>query len=106
MLDVKEVGGAVTLDTIAKPTGDYKNVEAIVKAALVSELKVTDAINELVTLAETEKDYATRSFLNWFVDEQVEEVAQMTQLLSLVQLAGDNLLAVESLVRHEMSAGA
>lgn len=103
---VKEVGGKVTLDAIVKPEGDYNNVEEIVKAALASELKVTDSINDLVALADSEKDYATRSFLNWFVDEQVEEVSKMTELLNLVQLAGDNLLAVESFVRHEMATGA
>ena len=59
----------------------------------------------MVALADSEKDYATRSFLNWFVDEQVEEVAQMTDLLNLVELAAGNMLQVESRIRHEMMAG-
>ena len=99
---VQEVGGTVTLEDIAKPAPKFKNVEAVVQAALQSEQNVTQMINELVALAESEKDYATRSFLNWFVDEQVEEVASMTDLLALVQLAGDNMLQVEARVRHEM----
>lgn len=103
---VQEVGGSVTLEAVAKPAGDYRSVEAIVKAALASEQKITRSINDLVTLADSENDYATRSFLNWFVDEQVEEVAYMTDLLSLVQLAGDNVLQVEIRVRHEMAAEA
>ncbi len=99
---VQEVGGTVTLEDIDKPAPKFKNVEAVVRAALQSEQNVTQMINKLVALAESEKDYATRSFLNWFVDEQVEEVARMTDLLTLVQLAGDNMLQVEARVRHEM----
>ena len=102
---IQEVGGSVALEAVAKPLGNHGNVETIVQAALASEQKITRAINDLVTLAESENDYATRSFLNWFVDEQVEEVSYMTDLLSLVQLAGDNVLQVESRVRHDMAAG-
>lgn len=101
---IEEVGGTVALAAIAEPKDKYKNAEDIVQAALESELNVTNMINELVTLAESEKDYATRSFLNWFVDEQVEEVSSMTDLLDLVKMAGDNLLQVEARVRHQMMA--
>lgn len=99
---VQEVGGTVSLDAIAKPKKDYKNTEAIVSTALQNEKDITAKINDLMTLAESEKDYATRSFLQWFVDEQVEEVSSMTNLLNVVKLAGDNVLQVEALVRHQM----
>ena len=102
---VQKVGGAVTLEAVPKPTTDYKDAKAVVRAALASEKKVTQLIHELVALAESENDYATRSFLNWFVDEQVEEVASMTDLLNLMQLAGDNMLQVENRIRHEMTSG-
>ena len=101
---VQEVGGTVTLDAVAKPKKDYKNVEAIVSTALQNEKDITAKINDLMTLAESEKDYATRSFLEWFVDEQVEEVSSMTDLLNVVKLAGDNVLQVEAMVRHQMLA--
>lgn len=103
---VHQVGGTVKLEAIAKPTGQMASPEAIVKAALKSELDITKRINELVALAESEKDYATRSFLQWFVDEQVEEVASMNDLLALVQMAGANMLQVEARIRHEMRAHA
>ena len=101
---VQEVGGTVSLEAIAKPKKDYKNTEAIVSTALQNEKDITAKINDLVTLADSEKDYATRSFLGWFVDEQVEEVSSMTDLLNMVKLAGDNVLQVEALVRHQMLA--
>jgi len=99
---VQDVGGEVALDAVAKPKSGYKSVEAIAQAALDSEQEVTRLIHELVALADKEKDYSTRSFLGWFVDEQVEEVASMTDLLRLVRLAGKDLLEVETRVRHEM----
>lgn len=101
---VQETGGTVRLKAVDQPANEYECVEAIVRCALESEQHVTRMVNDLVALAEKEKDYATRSFLNWFVDEQVEEVAGMTDLLALVQLAGDNVLAVEARIRHEMMA--
>ena len=100
---VQEVGGTVVLGAVSEPKRDFTNAEAIVGAALEGEKKITGMINELVALADRENDYATRSFLNWFVDEQVEEVASMTDLLDLVKLAGDNSLQVEARVRHQMT---
>ncbi len=101
---IQEVGGDVTVGAIPKPRTDFADAKAIVQAALESEENVTRSINDLVGLAEAENDYATRSFLNWFVDEQVEEVSSMNSLLALVRLAGENMLQVESRVRHEMMA--
>ena len=99
---VQEVGGAVKLEAIPKPSHEFADVVSIVQTALESEKNVTRMINELVALADKEHDYATRSFLNWFVDEQVEEVSSMIDLLDLVKMAEGNMLQVESRVRHEM----
>ena len=93
---IQEVGGTVTLEALSKPRASYPSVEAAVKTASSQEKKVTGQINALVALAEQEKDYATRSFLNWFVDEQVEEEASMSALLQLVEMAGKNVLQLES----------
>lgn len=101
---VLDTGGNVALTGVDKPKGDYESVEQIVETALNGEKDVTRSINELMALADQENDYATRSFLNWFVDEQVEEVASMSDLLDLVRLAKGNLLQIEARVRHEMAA--
>lgn len=91
-----EIGATVSLDAIPKPGKDVEAPEAIVSAALEGEREVTRMIHELVALADSEKDYPTRSFLQWFVDEQVEEESTMTDLLNLIKLAGGNMLYVES----------
>ena len=85
---VQEVGGTVSLEAVAKPKKDYKNAEAIVSTALQNEKDITTRINDLMTLAESEKDYATRSFLQWFIDEQVREVAALESLINKIKLVG------------------
>ena len=77
----------------------------IVQTALEHELTVTKQINKLVARAEKENDYAARGFLQWFVDEQVEEVATVSELLDLVKLAGPkNMLQVEARVAKTLEA--
>ncbi len=97
-----EVGAAVTLDALPKPTPDTSSLKSIVQAALDGERDITRRIHELVAQAEAEKDYSTLEFLQWFVDEQVEEVSTMVQLLKIVELAGPNVLQVEAYMRHEL----
>ncbi len=101
---IKDVGGKVVFDAIDKPKGDYPNAKAIVKAAVDSELTVTAQINEIVAMTEKETDYATRSFMQWFVSEQVEEVSSMTELLQWVTLAGDNLIPLETRLAQTMAS--
>lgn len=95
-----EAGGTVQLQAIAAPPAEWASVEAAIEAALQHEKKVTGLIHGLVALADKEKDYATRSFLNWFVDEQVEEEDSFTTLLQAAKLAGKNLLQLEAYVAH------
>jgi len=101
---LQDVGAEVRLEAVDKPRGDYGDVAAIAQAALKSEEHVTKLVHDLAELAEKEKDYATRSFLNWFVDEQVEEVSTMTDLVQMVKLAGNNLLQLEARLRHQSLA--
>lgn len=91
-----DVGGKVVVGTVPAPMATFKSVEHAVQESLNQEKTVTEQINRLMGLAHKESDYATASFLKWFVDEQVEELSSMHELLLLVQKAGDqNLLLVE-----------
>lgn len=101
---IHDVGGKVVFEALEKPKGDYANAKSIVKAALDSELTVTAQINEIVALSEKETDYATRSFMQWFVSEQVEEVSSMTELLQWVTLAGENLIPLETRLAQSMAS--
>ncbi|MFT5194052.1 MAG: ferritin [Cellvibrionaceae bacterium] len=96
------------LEAGAKPiipsTPDLKNsfesAADAVQYALKQELKVTDEINNLVTVATAERDYASNQFLQWFVTEQVEEVDSMNTLLQTIKHSAGNLLLVEEFVRR------
>jgi bacterioferritin B len=83
---------------------DFDNAEAAVHFALDQEVKTTEQINHLVSLAVAEGDHITNTFLQWFVTEQVEEVDTMTRLLQTVRHAQGNLLRVEEYVLRNMPA--
>lgn len=84
---ILDQGAEVKLDSIPEPKTTYRSAKEICQAAVDHEIKITKDINNLVTLARTEKDYATETFLHWFVDEQVEEVASTTEVLNMVEMA-------------------
>lgn len=87
---VNDVEGKVTLEAIEKPKNDWKSPIAAFEEAQKHELYITDRINKLVALANQEKDYAAGLFLNYFVTEQVEEVAAVNQIIHKFKLIGDN----------------
>lgn len=100
-------GHEVVLTELDKPKNDYKTVEEIVAHTLEHEIEVTNMINNLVNIASEEKDNATFNFLQWFVEEQVEEVATANELLDLVKLAGpNNMLLLEERVKQQVAARA
>jgi len=87
---IVERNARVTLTAIDGPPTEWDSPVAVAENVLVHEQKVTGLINGLVDLAIEEKDHATRSFLNWFVDEQVEEEASANDLLDRLNLAADS----------------
>ena len=91
-----DAGGMAIVPATREPKNHFETAEEPVQLALNQELKVTEQINNLVDLAIKENDHLTRQFLQWFVTEQLEEVATMTDLLNVVKRAGEaNLLLVE-----------
>jgi ferritin len=100
---VNSRGGRVILKAIdAVPTSWASPLEAF-KETLAHEQKVTSLINNLYSLAESDKDYATRGRLDWFISEQVEEEDNARKLIDRLNLIGDNGLALYTL-DQELSA--
>lgn len=87
---VAERGGRVLLTAIDGPPTDWDSPVAAAQNVVAHEQKVTGLINALVDLAIGEKDHATRSFLNWFVDEQVEEEDSANEVLGQLTLAAES----------------
>ncbi len=86
---VNERGGRVLLTAVAKPETEWKAPLNAFEDALAHEQKVTAMIDNLVDIAMEEKDHASRSMLNWFVDEQVEEEANASEIVEKLKLIGD-----------------
>lgn len=99
---VLDVGGKVEIPEIAKPRVDFESAADAVQASLDWEQEVTRQIYDLVDLCNEERNHIAKRFLDWFVDEQLEEVTLMDNLLGVVHRAGEkNLLYVEDyLLRH------
>jgi len=81
-----ERDGRVILEEIPKPPAEWDSPEACFDFAYKHEQEVTARINKLMSLAKKLEDYATENFLQWFVDEQVEEEASFKTLLNKLRL--------------------
>ncbi len=89
MLDyLLDRGGKLELKSIAKPKHKWKNIIDVFEDVLAHEQQITQSINELVSLSMDQRDHATVNFLQWFVDEQVEEEANVSDLLAQLKLVG------------------
>ena len=82
-------GGRIILKSIAAPPTEWDSPLAVFEATYKHEQKVTELINELVSLAIKEKDHATNTFLQWFVNEQVEEEASADKIIQQMKMMGN-----------------
>jgi ferritin len=98
---VVDAGGKVEIPQIAAPKASFASAVDAVGAAVEWEEEVTRQIYELVDIARQDHNHIAERFLDWFVNEQFEEVSTMGGLLQVVQRAGDNLLLVEEYLARE-----
>ena len=105
---ILDQGADVKLGALDQPTSKFKSVEEIVSMALAHEMKVTAQVAEIAALADELKDYATRKFIDWKVEEQVEEVATASELLEMVKRceSDSQLMLVESQLKRPSEGGA
>ena len=87
---VIERGGRVKLEAIDKVPIEWKSPLHVFEETYKHEQKVTGLIENLVDIAEKEKDRATYNMLQWFIDEQVEEEASADEILQKLKLIGEN----------------
>ena len=88
---ITEVDGRVLITDISTPQNNFKSATDVFKVALEHEQSVTKRVYGLMDIAQEEKEHATRNFLNWFVQEQVEEEATMKTIIKrLERLGNDN----------------
>ncbi len=87
---INERGGFGLTPALEQPIVTFKSIKNVFDEFLKHELKVSSSINELVHLSLTEKDYATHNFLQWYVNEQMEEERVARTLNEKLELVGDD----------------
>jgi ferritin len=98
LIDTK---GELNIPQTAAPKPTFGSAVEAVEAALEWEREVTRQITVLMDIAVKENDYLAQSFLQWFIDEQLEEVVKMDRLAGVIKQSGEkNLLMVEAYLVH------
>ena len=91
---VNERKGRVNLEKIDKPKEDWQSPLDAFEDAFAHEQKVTSMINEIVEVAILENDYKAKDFLQWFVDEQVEEEESAKEIVDKLKIIGSDKVAL------------
>ncbi|WP_413999829.1 ferritin [Flavobacterium sp. W1B] len=87
---INERGGHAKVTDLQEPKTNYITFKEMFEEVYKHEVFVSEAINDLVHVSLTEKDYATHNFLQWYVAEQIEEEAQAKVILDKINLIGDD----------------
>lgn len=86
---VNDRGGKVKLMTMDAPAAEYTSLKDIFEQILKHEIYITESINEIYGLCMEEKDYTTGNFMQWYINEQIEEESTMNGVLDKLNLAGE-----------------
>jgi ferritin len=102
---VLDADAEVQIPGVAQPESQFADVVAPVALALEQERRVSDQVAGLMGVAREESDFLSEQFVQWFLKEQVEEVATMSSLLAVVQRSVDNPMLAEDYLAREHSSG-
>jgi len=91
---VHDRGGSVELQALEQPRGEFAAPLDVFQQALEHERFITAQIHQLYALAVREKDYPTQVHLQWFIDEQVEEEKNASDIVDQLRIAGNDSAAI------------
>jgi len=94
----------VRIPGVAAPRLEFPDLVAPVMLALEQERRVAEQIFALTRTAREDSDYASEQFMQWFIKEQVEEIATMSDLLAVVRRSSDDIGSLEAWVARESGA--
>ncbi len=83
-------GGKAIVPKLSQPPVEYGSIKEVFEAVLKHEIYISDSINELVGTCIDNKDYTTQNFLQWYVNEQIEEESTARSILDRLNLLGDD----------------
>ena len=98
---LKDAGEPVHVPGVDPPHNGFADIAEPVQLALDQEREVAGQISELARIARDAGDYTSEQFVQWFLKEQVEEVASMNALLTVVQRAKDDPMRAEDYLARE-----
>jgi len=94
---LNDMGASTVIPATKSPSSSYNSLENLIKTALKNEQTVTAAIHKMVEIAQQEKDHSTYVFLEWFVNEQVQEETKFETLLQKFDLIGRDKIAINEI---------
>jgi bacterioferritin B len=99
-----DTDAVVEIPGVAPPTTGFDDAIAPVALALAQERRVSDQMSALMGVAREEHDFLSEQFTQWFLKEQVEEVATMSSLLTVIKRSTESMMAVEDYLAREHSS--
>ncbi|MDH3501558.1 MAG: ferritin [Nitrosopumilus sp.] len=94
---MNNLGISAVIPATKLPATNFNSLESILKTALKNEQMVTTAIHKMVEIAQKDKDHSTYAFLEWFVNEQVQEETKFETLIQKFELIGRDKLAINEI---------
>ena len=88
------VSGKLVMQSIPQPVTEFKSIDETIEVTLKHEEEVSKKIYEIAKEALAEGDFATHTFIQWFITEQVEEIDTISHLLQKVRMIKDNTSAL------------
>ena len=85
---INERGGHAIVSEIKQPPVEQGSVKEMFEAVLKHEEYITDSINQIVGITIEEKDFTTNNWIQWFVNEQIEEESNVTHILDKLNMLG------------------
>ena len=98
-------GATPAIPGVAAPVSEFADLVAPVKVALDQEKRVTDQISALTEVARAENDFQSEGFMQWFLKEQTEEVATMSDLLAVATRNAELPENIEEYLAREHGGG-
>jgi len=91
---ISDMGGAAVSPSIPEMPSEYGSLREVFESALDMEIEVSNSINKIVNLCRKNNDFATESFMQWFVNEQIEEEYVARRAVELFDLFGSDPLSI------------
>jgi ferritin len=98
-----DTGVPVITPGVQAPQSAFADVVEPIALALEQEKRVSEQINRLAATAREQQDYAAEQFMQWFIAEQIEEVATMSDLLAVATRSRDRVMEIEDYIAREQS---